>query len=283
MINQLYQLISTIPNFKGKLIISEKLFKTFQNNINQNQIATMQPGHKMSLYLPDRIQRRMFVKKSHEPETEIHLINFLKNSHCFLDIGANVGYFTMLAKSINPNIQVYAFEPNPNNVKKIKENIELNHFTDITITSDCLSNTLGEVSFSVPPLNESGWGRITNNHLPLENFTHIKAKTITLDSLIDNNFFNNNVPDLIKMDVEGNEFKILLGAKTFFQKFSPILCIELNEPCLIDCQTSSQEIIHFMKDLGYHAFAISDDNKLIEVQAADKNYRFLNYFFKRSP
>lgn len=279
MINQFYHFFSSIPNFKGKLAISEKIFSAFKGNINQIQISQMQPGHKMSLFLPDRIQRRMFIKKNHEPETEIHLINFLKQSKCFLDIGANVGYFTLLAKSVNPQIKVYAFEPNPNNVKKIKENVELNHFTNIVITSDCLSNSLGEVSFSVPPVNESGWGRITNDHLPLENFIHIKAKSITLDSLIENNFFKNDIPDLIKIDVEGNEFKILQGAKLFFEKFSPILCIELNEPCLQDCQTSSVEIINFMRQLSYKCSAISSNNQLIEVEAADKNYRYLNYFF----
>lgn len=279
MINQFYSLFSQFPNFKGKLLISEKIFSVFKNKIELNQISQMQPGHKMSLFLPDRIQRRMFIKKNHEPETETHLIQFMKKSKCFLDIGANVGYFSLLAKSVNPNLKVYSFEPNPNNVKKINENIHINGFENIILTADCLSNALGEVSFSVPPINESGWGRITNDHLPLENFTHIKAKTITLDSLVQNNFFGEDIPDLIKIDVEGNEFKIIQGAKIFFEKFSPILCIELNEPCLKDCQTSSSEIINFMKQIGYKCMAISSASELTEVQQAESNYRYLNYFF----
>ncbi|MCK6593739.1 MAG: FkbM family methyltransferase [Bacteriovoracaceae bacterium] len=99
----------------------------------------------MLLNINDRIQRRMFVKKSHEPETEIHLKNFLATSKSFLDIGANVGYFTLMAKATNPQIKVFSFEPNPNNVRKIEENISLNQFQDITLSSSCVSDMAGEV------------------------------------------------------------------------------------------------------------------------------------------
>lgn len=279
MINFSFELISQFPNFKGKLTLADKLYKLNPKSITTNKIGLMNPGHKMVLNINDRIQRRMFVKKSHEPETEIHLKKFLKNSKCFLDIGANVGYFTLMAKAINPDIAVYSFEPNPNNIKKIEENIKLNNFQNIELSSSCVSDAAGTVSFSVPPINESGWGRITNDHLPLDNFTHITTNAITLDQLMSENYFKNNTPDLVKIDVEGNEYKILKGAKEFLTKNSAILCIELNEPCLKDCGSSSQEIIQYLKNFGYKCYAIQNDDKIIEAHENEPHYKYLNYFF----
>ena len=140
MINFSFGLISQFPNFKGKLTLADKLYQLNPKSITTNKIGLMSPGHQMVLNIVDRIQRRMFVKKSHEPETEIHLKKFPKNSKCFLDIGANVGYFSLMAKAINPHIAVFSFEPNPNNIKKIEENIKLNDYQNITLSSSCVSD-----------------------------------------------------------------------------------------------------------------------------------------------
>jgi FkbM family methyltransferase len=281
MINFSFEFISQFPNFKGKLTLADKIYHLKPEAISTNKIGKMNPGHKMLLNINDRIQRRMFVKKSHEPETEIHLKNFLATSKSFLDIGANVGYFTLMAKATNPQIKVFSFEPNPNNVRKIEENINLNQFQDITLSSSCVSDMAGEVSFSVPPVNESGWGRITNDHLPLDNFTHITTKSITIDQLINENYFGKHIPDLVKIDVEGNEFKILKGAKDFLKNHSAILCIELNEPCLLDCGSSSDEIIGYLKDFGYKCFAIKENDQLVEAHFNEPQYKYLNYFFMK--
>lgn len=279
MINFSFELISQFPNFKGKLTLADKLYHLNPNAITTNKIGKMQPGHQMLLNINDRIQRRMFVKKSHEPETEIHLKKLLSNAKCFVDIGANVGYFSLMAKAINPNIAVYSFEPNPNNIKKIEENIQLNHYQNITLSSSCVSDSAGTVSFSVPPIHESGWGRITNDHLPLDNFTHISTQAITLDQLMSENYFQHHTPDLIKIDVEGNEFKILKGGKEFLKNHSPILCVELNEPCLVDCGSSSDEIIQYLKSFGYKCYAIKNDDQIIEAHKNEPQYKYLNYFF----
>ena len=83
MINFSFELISQFPNYKGKLTLADKLYQLNPKSITTNKIGLMSPGHQMVLNIDDRIQRRMFVKKSHEPETEIHLKNFLKIQSVF--------------------------------------------------------------------------------------------------------------------------------------------------------------------------------------------------------
>lgn len=278
MLNSIFKNLSHLPQFKGKLTILTKIYEIAPNSIERTLESKMIPGHKMSLLIADRIQRRMFIKKSHEPETEFHMQNNFLKAKTFLDIGANVGYFTMMAKAINPNMKIYSFEPNPNNVGQIKKNIQINDFSNIEVSSLCVSDAKGSVSFSVPPVNESGWGRITNNHLPLENFTTIRAEAISLDELDADNFFKIESPLFVKMDVEGNEYRILKGATNFIKKYQPTFCIELNEPCLKDCGTSSKEIIHHMKELGYECYYIHHD-KLIKTDRAIDGYENLNYWF----
>lgn len=267
-----------MPQFKGKLTLLNKLYEINPLSIEETLNAQMIPGHKMRLLTADRIQRRMYIKKCHEPETEYHMRTYFLKAHTFLDIGANVGYFSMMAKAINANIKVYSFEPNPTNFQQLLINIEENNFSDIHVNSNCISDYIGTVSFSIPPINESGWGRITNENINANNFTKINSNSLTLDSLDAENFFHIKPPLFIKIDVEGNELRVLKGAISFIKKYQPIICIELNEPILNDCKTSSSEIIRFMKELNYSCYFIND-KKLTQTNIAIEDYTNLNYWF----
>jgi len=275
---EVFYSLSRLPNFKGKLFLAEKAFNAFKQEIKSDHTGLMSYGHLMSLNLQDRIQRRMFVKHCHEPETEKLFEKYFKDSKCFLDIGANVGYFTLMGKSINPKLKIYSFEPNPNNVERLRKNISLNKFNDVVVSSQCISDVNTEVTFAVPPENESGWGRIENDHLPLDNFKKITTQAVTLDSMLESDYFKNDIPDLLKVDIEGNEMKLINGGIKFLEKFHPVICLELNEPCLNESNTSSEEIISKLKSLNYECFYISGD-KLLKTEKAIVNYKYLNYFF----
>ncbi len=278
MMKNVFYSISRLPNFTGKLFLAEKIFHKCKNEISGDHTGLMSYGHMMALNLNDRIQRRMFVKHSHEPETEIVFEKYFKNSKCFVDIGANVGYFTLMGKSINPNLKIYSFEPNPNNVERLKKNLSLNKFKDVILSSHCVSDAKSEVTFAVPPENESGWGRIENDFLPLDNFKKITTQAVTLDALLQDGYFGSDRPDLLKVDIEGNEMKMILGAENFLKEFHPVICLELNEPCLKECNTSSEDIIYKLKTIGYDCFYINGSS-LVKTDKAQSDYKFLNYFF----
>ncbi len=80
------------------------------------------------------------------------------------------------------------------------------------------------------------------------------------------------------MDIEGFEEKALRGAEKFLMKYKPILCIELNDPCLVENGSSSQKVMHFLNTLGYEGYRI-DGDKLVKTSVPKEDYKFLNYFF----
>ncbi|MBY0316021.1 MAG: FkbM family methyltransferase [Bdellovibrionales bacterium] len=269
---ELLKLYSHLPNFKGKNFLGQRVFaRTLSGQMFLDQ--EMQDGFKLSLDVQDRMQRMIYIKRCHEPETEKVLKKLISKAKVFCDIGANFGYFSFLAQQLEPQAQIYSFEPLPKNIENFKKNLKLNAFSKIELVEACLSDQIGETEFLLPPAGESGWGRMA--HRDLFSGEKIKRSVITLDSFFLQRKINQC--DLIKIDVEGYEFKVLQGARNVIAKFKPQICIELNEPCLIDTGTSGEEIFKHLKSLGYRMHSISSSGELNAVDHPLKSYEYMNY------
>ena len=72
--------------------------------------------------------------------------------------------------------------------------------------------------------------------------------------------------------------RVLRGAELFLKQFYPTLCVEINEECLHDNNSSGQELRQYLAGLGYHCYMI-DGPRLREVVQLDPHYPYLNYFF----
>lgn len=277
MFHKLFSIFSYIPNFYGKLFLLDSFYRAFLRG-NEFLTTTTWKGVKLSLFMKDRIQRRIFIKKCHEFETEVQLLKLAEGASGFIDIGANIGYFGLMIAHNFPQIPIYAFEPNLNNLKRIAFNQKLNAITNIKVCNVCISNLSEEVEFALPPLHESGWGHISSPNYQEDNFTKITSQAETLDNLLSKGFFEDNKPSLIKIDIEGSEEKALLGAREFIKKIRPIMCIELNESCLLAHNSSPLKVMNLLQSWGYDAFFISND-QLKPTNIPVKNYHFLDYFF----
>lgn len=121
----------------------------------------------------------------------------------FVDVGASVGYYTLLLQSNFKNI--IAIEPEPNSANKLRKNTK--EYKNIQILQMAASNINGEITLFVSPT--LGWHTITPNidRGIKTNYKPIKVKTITLKKLLDK-----KIVDLVKVDTEGAEIKILNGA-----------------------------------------------------------------------
>lgn len=227
----------------------------------------------MELDLSDRLQRLIYIKRSYEDETAIALIPYLKKARCFVDIGANVGYFSLLAKAMNRDCHVFSIEPLPLNTTKLIRNRDLNHFEKMEIIDVCISDRPGLTEFIIPPGDERGWGRIA--YKPMFDGHRIQRNVETLDRLLTP--MKLEFVDVIKIDIEGFEFKALLGMKEILKKHQPLLCIELNELCLVDLGTSGNEVLTWLKTQGYTTFSIRRNGDLLKTDRVQTNYNYLNY------
>jgi len=120
-----------------------------------------------------------------------------------LDIGGNIGYFTLLmAHLVGPEGKIHTFEPNPPIYSRLKKNIEINpELNDgrITLHKIALSSNNGETTFYCPIEGHEGVGGLKDTRRASIEKT-IKVNVLTLDKFVlDNNL---NKIDFIKMDIE---------------------------------------------------------------------------------
>ncbi len=174
-----------------------------------------------------------------------------------IEVGANVGTETVSLAKINPNNNVYAFEPLEKNYAYLEKIKKINNFNNLILFKTLVSNNIGQASFNIPAKNHSGSGYILN--LPTEASKEIEVTTL------DARLKNISSCSLIIMDVEGFEFNVILGGDNIITKFHPYLILEVNPEFLRKRATITlEQLYNHLKMKGYIPFYIGK-LKLIEV------------------
>jgi FkbM family methyltransferase len=170
-------------------------------------------------------QRHAFWLGGYEPEMQELMARELRQGSTFYDVGANVGFYSLLSSfQINPG-KVFAFEPLPANVGFLSKHLELNRVNNVQIFQLAISDEVGTANFQSERTGAMG---------RLDSSGDVQVKVSTLDALLQSGEIS--PPDYIKMDIEGLEFRALLGAKDCFGKFRPTLFLathgaEINAQC----------------------------------------------------
>ncbi|MCD4696322.1 MAG: FkbM family methyltransferase [Bacteroidales bacterium] len=157
-------------------------------------------------------------------------LDIIKKSNVFFDIGANLGYYTLLAKAVNPDVKVYAFEPFPDAIKALENNIIKNKFENIKIVKTALADKMGEdiLYYRINDDFPEGLQLAGNNSMvDFKDNRDQKAviKTQTFDFFVEQN--NITSLDFIKIDTETTEHLILSNGKKSLQKFRPLILCEV--------------------------------------------------------
>jgi len=160
---------------------------------------------------------RWYLFTTKEPETIYFLNNFLEEGDIFFDIGANVGVFSIYAGKRYQDIMIHSFEPEASNLAILKENIVQNRITEkVIINGFGISDSVGLSKLHLSDLT-SGAGINTENPENIEKSAegnHLilwsqGIYTISLDYYCNK---LNIIPRAIKIDTDGSESKILMGA-----------------------------------------------------------------------
>ncbi len=130
----------------------------------------------------------------------------------FYDIGANVGFYSLLAATLVGAGKVYAMEPLPSNVAYLRRHLELNRVTNVDVMEMAISDEVGTVPFEAEETRAMGRIGAKGNVL---------VETTTLDVLLNEGKIA--PPDCIKMDIEGAESRALTGARECFERYRPKL------------------------------------------------------------
>lgn len=192
--------------------------------------------------------------KIHEPLMVQLIADTLKPDDVFLDVGAHIGYFSIIAGNLCK--QIYAFEIDDNCVPIINENIEFNNLKNVEIVNKAVSDTTGEkimISKHPEPIST-----LHIRHVKVAK-AHKEVETVSLSDFIESKKIN---PKLLKIDIEGAEYKALLGLEPFLKKAEDTsLLLEVHPNPLRKFGVSPKIIIELLLDLNYKIIHFENHRK----------------------
>ncbi len=160
--------------------------------------------------------------KSYEPNVTGALKELLRPGMTFIDIGANIGFFSLLAAyHIGPKGRVHAFEPFQYNLKLLYLNTRINHFENVAIYPFALADKNGLVGYD----NSASNGQISAID---DDLSGVMATTLTYCVRMDDVLKDMDRMDIIKIDIEGAEYLALSGGRLLLSKFTPVVLSEFS-------------------------------------------------------
>jgi FkbM family methyltransferase len=198
---------------------------------------------------------------SYEPRVAAVLIRYVKPGMSVVDIGANIGYFTMLLASlVEPRGLVVAVEPNPDNIKLMEASRRVNGFDQVLIVQVAAGRHTDLLSLNVSYSN-GVTGELSADHNAI--FASHPVPCFALDGLLP----KDRPINLIKIDVEGAELNALIGLSQTIDRNHPVIVSEFSPgalPSISRC--SGPEYLRFLIDKGYRIGVIEKDGAETDFQ-----------------
>lgn len=195
---------------------------------------------------PNFLSYRSYAIGFYEPDVTSLILNILKEGMTFADVGANIGYYTLLAsRKIGSSGRVYAFEPDRENYSYLVKNVAAVRGNNVMTVPMAVFNKTGSEAFVREGSGERSWLRkVAGAH----NLTRVE--TVTLDDF----FAGESWPsvDLVKMDIEGSEASALDGMKALSRRNPQMrLIIEFYDAVMRRANALPQTLQDLLLQLGF--------------------------------
>jgi FkbM family methyltransferase len=200
------------------------------------------------------VGKHVLIGRSYEPRIAAVFSRCVKPGMAVVDIGANIGYLTMLLASlVGPAGLVVAVEPNPENVKLLEASRRVNEFDQVLVIQAAAGRHTTLLALNVSHSNG------TTSELPNDSSAIFACRPVpcfALDPILpkDRNF------DLVKIDVEGAELNALIGLLGMIERDRPVIISEFSPGMLPGIsQCSGPEYLRFLIAKGYRIGVIEED------------------------
>lgn len=198
------------------------------------------PAFKIFADINDAAVGRHVAGKAYEPEVESIFRDRLKDGMSVIDIGANIGYFTMLSRSlVGPKGRVFAIEPNVNNLRMIEASRRINGFVNLDVLGCAASDKTELMTLH----SEFSNGSVASAREVSDLWTTTIVPAVVLDD-----FVGNRQIDFIKVDVEGNELRALLGLEKTIERCRPFIVSEFSAAGIVG---GAETYLDFFLDRRY--------------------------------
>lgn len=163
--------------------------------------------------------------RSYEPYVTDEVRQLLKPGMVFIDIGANIGYFALLAATlVSPTGRVYAFEPNPDNCQMFEKSIKANGFDNIQLFPYAVAEAQQAFNLDVGGTNSNGRIIDFSSQAVPGQAAPRRVEAVVLDDILP----NLERVDVIKLDIEGAEPRAWQGMQQIVNRFRPVLVFEFS-------------------------------------------------------
>lgn len=192
-----------------------------------------------------------------------HFMDAVRSGDLVLDIGGNVGAYCLSIAKAHATASVVAFEPIPLNAALINTSRLLNRLANIEVVQKCVSDASGHVEFSLA--EDSAYSSMIDTHRKAE-VEKFSCECISLDDFCRG---RDRTPDVVKIDVEGAELKVLQGARSIFTgpRKPRLALIELYDKNLLVFGSTIAEVVRTMVEWGYRAYVLIDGREHAFVPA----------------
>ena len=215
----------------------------------------------------------------YEPQETQVIRRIADKMDTMFDIGANIGWYSLMAAKINPRSIIHSFEPIPTTYSRLIQNFALNSIEALQCHNYGFSNVPGSFPFYFYP--EGSGNASMQNLAGRKDVTIVDCELRTLDSALD--WLPSNIMiDFIKCDVEGNELFVLKGGLQLLRQHKPILLCELLRKWSASFGYHPNEAIDLLQGIGYKVYTVSSDGKLNQFSRITESTIHTNFFFVHS-
>lgn len=250
-----------------KIMKPLNLFKGLTCKVKHNDFL-------LELNIDDWIQHNIYFLGEYSASELKLLDKFLQQGAVFIDVGANIGLFTLHASRLVGNTgRVISFEPFSTNFTSLTNHIRINELVNVRAEKLALGSKNDFVNLYYNP-DEQNLGMVSTHQT--EHCIIEQTNIVSLDTYIKDNPVSRI--DLIKIDVEGHEYEALIGMQNMLIKHRPTIIIEILEDneSLAAKNGNSKKINSYLEDLGYNKYFIGNHGDISkkETHPKRKNYLF---------
>ena len=249
------------------------------------QLRVPVPGGQAAVF--DRLQTSEMFKRlfwrgfaGYEPETSSALLVLARQARTILDVGAYVGYCSIVMARANPKARIFSFEALAENANLMRHYLDLNGISSVEIVDRAVSDSDGSARFYVPDRSHSRHPAISSlvdrfqagRTFSDRGSVARDVATVTLDSFCEDRALDD--VDLVKIDVEETEDRVLAGAEKLLAAFHPDIIMEI----VGGGQCDVGQIETQLRDHGYRFFSLEtgsivERDRLVDTELGRVNAR----------
>lgn len=223
-------------------------------------------GLKLRVYPGNEVFRALFVRGVYDPNLIVTVNTLLHKGGTFIDVGANMGYFSLLAsKVVGEDGRILAIEPSSRDFTRLVDNVNINRLENITPCRIAISDKKGMTKLSVACEERSSLNTLGTSFgfKGIEKVAVEDVNTDTIDAIVEKEGIKS--VDVLKIDIEGSEMVALRGAKNTIEKFRPVILLGTNEGALSACGVEIKDLKALLKELRYKSYVLEFSPKFVLV------------------